>query len=79
MTDSTLVMEKMIPPPGTYPARDLGFSEPPHLPYSVAVDSIESISQVRRASGAIGPLVLIGVPLVAVLIGLQLVDEAEFE
>jgi hypothetical protein len=60
MTDSTLVIESIRPAPNTYPARDEGFDQPSYIPYAVPLDSIESISQVRRPSGATGPLLFVG-------------------
>jgi hypothetical protein len=58
MTDSTLVIEKVVPAPGTYPARDEGFDQPPYLPYAVPFDQIQSLEEVRRTSNTTAAFVV---------------------
>lgn len=74
MTDSTLVIEKVVPPPGTYPARDEGFDQPPSLPLVIPLDQIESLEEVRRTSSAAAGFLLVAGLGALLLIAVQMVD-----
>jgi hypothetical protein len=72
------VIEKLLPAPGTYPARQDELTEPPSLPYPIPLASIQSITQVRRASSATVPLlILVGLAGALVLLG-ALLEGNEF-
>lgn len=74
MTDSTLVIEKLHTESNTYPGSDRGISEPASLPFAVPLDSLVSVSEVHRPSGATGPMIIVGVLVVTVVIFLQTVE-----
>lgn len=79
MTDSTLVIEKVVPPPGTYPARDPGFDRPPNLPLVIPLDQIQSLEEVHRTSSAlVGFLLLAGLGAL-LLIAMHYFSGTEFQ
>ncbi len=59
-TDSTLVIQTVDSGPNSYPARNVGFDQPPYLPYPVPLSSIESITRNETPSGASGILIVLG-------------------
>jgi hypothetical protein len=59
-TDSTLVIEVVDSGPSSYPARNVGFDQPPYLPFPVPLSSIESITRNETPSGASGVLIVLG-------------------
>jgi hypothetical protein len=78
MTDSTLVIEKVVPSPGTYPARDEGFDQPPSLPLVIPLDQIQSLEEVRRTSSALVGFLLVAGLGALMLIAMHIVSGTDF-
>ena len=78
MTDSTLVIEKVVPSPGTYPARDEGFDRPPVLPYVVPLDRVQSLEDVHRTSSAVAGFMLVAGLGALLLIAMHIWPTSDF-